>query len=243
MKAIILAAGRGSRMGARTADGPKCLTVLAGRTLLSRQWEALTGAGAGEIGIVRGYRADRIDVPGAAYFENPRWEQTNMVQSLRAADDWLKADACIVSYGDIVYSASAARRLMDCPGDIAITYDPNWLALWSARFESPLSDAETFRTADDGRLVEIGGKAANIEQVRGQYMGLLKFTPRGWQTVSNYLATLEPSAVDRLDMTGLLSRLLATGARIDTVPISDRWFEVDSERDLALYETMLGERP
>ena len=41
----------------------------------------------------------------------------------------------------------------------------------------------------------------------------------------------------------LLSRLLATGARIDTVPISDRWFEVDSERDLALYETMLGERP
>ena len=241
MKAIILAAGRGSRMGTRTADGPKCLTVLAERPLLNWQCEALLGAGVEQVGVVRGYRADRIAVPGAEYFENPRWEQTNMVQSLRAAAPWLTSTACIVSYGDIVYSADAVRRLMRSPGDIAITYDPNWLALWSARFENPLSDAETFQTDVDGRLVEIGSKAAHVDQVRGQYMGLLKFTPKGWAAVESYLASLLPEAVDRLDMTGLLSRLLAIGVRIDTVAITDRWFEVDTEHDLEVYEAMLGQ--
>ncbi len=243
MNAVILAAGRGSRLGARTADGPKCLTILAGRPLLDWQLAALRAAGVSRVAVVRGYRAERIDVPGLEYFENPRWEQTNMVQSLRAADAWLAAAPCLVSYGDIVYSATAARALMASTADIAITFDTNWRALWSARFEDPLSDAETFRIDDDGRLIEIGGRAASLDDVRGQYMGLLKFTPAGWSTVEGYLASLPPSEVDRLDMTGLLRRLLALGVRIDTVPVSDRWFEVDTERDLLVYETMLAERP
>ena len=64
MKAVILAAGRGSRMGGRTEAKPKCLSVLAGKTLLDWQLEALRAAGIGDIGIVRGYLGETVARPG-----------------------------------------------------------------------------------------------------------------------------------------------------------------------------------
>lgn len=243
MNAIILAAGRGSRLGPLTDERPKCLTPLAGKPLLEWQLDALRAAGIDRLGVVRGYQGQLLGRPDLFAFENPRWEQTNMVRSLCCADAWLAAAPCIVSYGDIVYSADAVARLAVSPGDIAITFDTNWLALWSARFANPLSDAETFRIDDAGRLVEIGGRPSDLAEVQGQYMGLLKFTPVGWAAVTAHLGALAPAAVDQLDMTSLLRGLLAAGHRIDTVPVSDRWFEVDTASDLVLYESLLHGKP
>ena len=49
----------------------------------------------------------------------------------------------------------------------------------------PLSDAETFRIDASGELLEIGGKTGKIEDIEGQYMGLLKFTPTAWTAVES----------------------------------------------------------
>ena len=89
MKAIVLAAGRGSRMGQLTQYAPKCLTILAGKPLIEWQIQALREAGITEIGVVRGYMAAKISYPGVATFENPRWAETNMVMSLVCASEWL----------------------------------------------------------------------------------------------------------------------------------------------------------
>ena len=126
MKGIILAAGRGSRMGALTDNLPKCRTILHGKELIQWQLEAMEGASVKEISIVRGYLAEtfEFDVP---YFENERWSQANMVTSLVAAKDWLEKYTCITSYSDIVYSSEAVTKLMKFTGDIVIAYDPNWL--------------------------------------------------------------------------------------------------------------------
>jgi choline kinase len=75
---VILAAGRGSRMGSVGDDRPKCLVELEGRPLLDRQIAALRRGGANEIGIVRGYRAEMLNFPGLTYFDNragrkPTW--------------------------------------------------------------------------------------------------------------------------------------------------------------------------
>ena len=90
MRALILAAGRGSRMGPLGDERPKCLVELAGKPLIGRQIAALWRGGAEEIGVVRGYRAELIDFPGLSYFENQRWAETNMVMSLAAAAAWLR---------------------------------------------------------------------------------------------------------------------------------------------------------
>lgn len=234
-RGIILAAGRGSRMGGLTSDRPKCMTVLGGRTLLDHQLGALAAAGVDRRAIVRGYLADTFEAE-ATYFENPRWSETNMVASLACAAPWLQAAPCVVSYSDIVYGPDSVRRLLAAEGDIVITFDPQWRRLWELRFTDPLSDAETFRRDGDGRLLEIGARAGHLDEIEGQYMGLLRFRPAGWRAVEDSLATMAPADRDRLDMTALLQRLLAAGVRIDTVAIAERWFEVDSESDLRLYQ-------
>jgi choline kinase len=242
MRAVILAAGRGSRMGGLTEDRPKCLVKLGGRPLIDWQIAALAAAGIAEIGVVRGYRGERLAGHGARRFDNVRWAETNMVVSLLAAEEWLAAAPAVVSYADIVYGAATVRALIDAPpAPIAITYDPDWLWLWRQRFADPLSDAESFRIAD-GRIVDIGRKVADLREIEGQYMGLLRFTPEGWQAVRALLRGLAAAEIDRLDMTSLLRRLIETGIVIRGVPVAGRWGEVDSTGDLALYERLLAAR-
>jgi len=237
---VILAAGRGSRLGPLTETRPKCLVELAGRTLLEWQLGALTAAGIAEpITLVGGYQADRIQDPRLTTITNPRWQATNMVASLLVAAPRLEAAACLVSYSDIVYHPHLVSSLLRAPDDIAITYDRRWESLWQRRFTDPLSDAETFRVDADGRLREIGRRASSREEIGGQYMGLLKFSPTGWRRTAALLQGIPPSARDMLDMTSLLGRLLEAGVPIRGVPVDGRWCEVDSANDLRIYEELV----
>jgi len=237
MKAIILAAGRGSRMGDATADQPKCLTKLCGKPLLDWQLEALRGAGINTIGIVRGYMGEKLLRDGVETFHNPRWAETNMVASLACASDWLSSDVCLVSYSDIAYPASTVQAMAQAQGDIAITYLVHWRSLWQARFEDPLSDAETFRVDASGRLLEIGARPHTLDEIQGQYMGLLRFAPDGWRRVEDLLKTLSGAQRDKLDVTSLLRLLLERGHAIAAVPVERPWYEVDSQSDLELYQS------
>ncbi len=241
MRGLILAAGRGSRMVAATADRPKGLVELGGRALLDWQLAALQGAGIRDIALVRGYRGEAFAGRGLRLFDNPNWAATNMVASLATASDWLSAEVCMVSYADIFYPAEAVRRLMAAEGDIVLAYDPAWLALWSRRFADPLGDAETFRIDGEGRVLEIGGKTGNAADIQGQYVGLFRLTPRGWARIAAFLDTCDAALRAKLDVTALLGRLIAAGVEIRGVPIPGPWGEIDEPSDLALYEGMIAE--
>jgi L-glutamine-phosphate cytidylyltransferase len=236
MRAIILAAGRGSRMGSLTDDQPKCRTELHGKSLIDWQILSLQQAGITELAIVRGYLADSFDFE-VKYFENERWAETNMVMSLVMADEWLQEDTCIISYSDIVFSSQSVNTLCDAEGDIVITYDPNWYDLWSMRFEDPLSDAETFQM-DGDKVIEIGNKANSIDEIKGQFMGLLKFSPQGWKQVLEFLDVHTQDQRDKLDMTKLLQGLIKDNKILNATPIKDPWYEVDSEADLEKYSAL-----
>ena len=181
MKAIILAAGRGSRMKSLTDDRPKCLVKFNDKPLLDMQVEALREAGINEISVVTGYKRELIKSRDDLFeFHNPLWASTQMVSSLEYADSWLSNYPCLVSYSDIFYESVAITSLVQSNAPISITYDPNWDEMWAMRFHNPLHDAETFKIDSAGRLIEIGHIPTTLSQVQGQYMGLLKFAPEGW---------------------------------------------------------------
>jgi len=242
MRALILAAGRGSRMGRLADNRPKCLVELEGKPLIERQIAALRRGGADEIGVVRGYRAEMIDFRGLSYFANQRWAETNMVMSLAAAAPWLRSGPVIVSYADIFYRNELVRGLAAASGQLVISYDRAWRQLWSRRFADPLADAESFRINAAGQLLEIGGKTTRSEDIEGQYMGLLKFTPPAWRAVEALLATLDAAIRDHLDMTGLLRRLLrGKELPIGTFGTDGQWGEIDNPNDVTLYQNMVRE--
>lgn len=251
MIAVILAAGRGSRLRDLTARKPKCLVEIAGKPLLRWQCEALRAAGAARVLVVRGYLAQSLTPEAAGLeagafetVENPRWEQSNMLSSLLCAGPWLEKafahgeNAATISYSDIVYPPEHVRTLSACAEPVAVSYDLCWEQLWRLRFNDPLLDAETFRQTD-GLLREIGGKPQNIAEVQGQYMGLIRVTPQGWRQIREACAELG-EAVAHTDMTGFLRRLIDNGIRVGAVPVQGRWCEVDSQEDLHYYEQALS---
>ncbi|MBR1579857.1 MAG: phosphocholine cytidylyltransferase family protein [Selenomonadaceae bacterium] len=240
MKAIILAAGRGSRMKDKTEALPKCLTRLWGKTLLDWQLNAIKNAGINDIAVVTGYRANEIAAryPNLNHFHSDVWDKTQMVATLMRAEPWLTTDDCIVSYADIVYTSKAIELLRASTADIAITYHTKFLELWSDRFDNPLDDIETFKLDGNSNLIEIGRRARSLDEIEGQYMGLLKFTPEGWSAIARVLASNDlPKGIERIDMTGLLSFMLSRGETIKAIAYDEIFLEVDNPEDLALYES------
>ena len=224
-------------MKALTEEAPKCMVLLDGRMLLEWQELSLQQAGVTDIHIVGGYKHEKLPsrFPKCV---NTIWDQTNMVSSLLKADELLKTHSCIVSYSDIVYTSDHIIKLQEAQGDICITYDSDWLDLWSLRFENPLDDAESFR-AKNGLLQSIGSKTSSLAEIQGQYMGLLKFSPKGWEMLQEVVSSLSIVQVRRLDMTSLLSLMLSRNIPITAVRVEGKWCEVDSDEDLDLYHSLL----
>src|SRR2546426_10850532 len=101
---IVLAAGRGTRVGAVTDGMPKCMVPLEGTPLLSwlirRAHEVVP-----EVVVVRGYQGQRLPADdGVVFVENPDFATTNMAYSLWCARDWFD-DGFLLSYSDIFYNA------------------------------------------------------------------------------------------------------------------------------------------
>ena len=113
--------------------------------------------------------------------------------------------------------------------------------MWSRRFTNPLDDAETFAADDQGLLLDIGRRAQSTEEIQGQYMGLIKFTPAGWSQVTAALEALPPERQDGMDMTTILGHLISTETPIRTTAVDGRWCETDSANDLALYEQLAAQ--
>lgn len=240
MRAIILAAGRGSRMGEMTGEIPKCLIPLAGRTLLEYQMAALRRGGADEIVIIGGYQGDKLEGRGARVIRNPEWESTNMVATLACAGKLLEEDF-ILSYGDIVYRADYVSRLVSEPCDLAVIVDRRWHDLWSLRFEDPYVDAETMVLDARENIVELGKKITDTSRVQGQYTGLLKFTGKGRREALALMEALKapkgdgPAPIRKMYMTDFIQGLIDGGENVKAVTVERGWLEMDSGKDYALY--------
>ena len=110
---------------------------------------------------------------------------TNMVESLFCAKDKL-IDSVIVSYGDIIFESHIIEKLINSVHDICVVVDEGWKDYWETRFENPLDDAESLVIDEDGFIVDIGQKVKNIEEIQGQFVGLMKFQNDGLNNIKRF---------------------------------------------------------
>lgn len=242
MRAVILAAGRGSRLHPYTENCPKCLTELAGRTLIGAQIDTLRGAGVEDIIIVTGYLSEMLALPGTRQLKNARWAETNMVGSLFCAED-LFDDDLIVTYGDIVYEPRIIKALLGSPYQTSVIVDRQWRSLWELRFEDPLQDVETLRLSPSGKILEIGQIASSYDEIDAQYIGLMRFRGDGVEALKRSYAHIgdiprpwmKKRSLENAYVTDLLMEMILTGKDVRAVPISGGWLEVDTVHDYKTY--------
>ena len=241
MKAIILAAGQGTRLRPLTNDKPKCLVEVAGRSLLEHQLRTLKSAGVNDIHIVGGYLADRLCRADTTLHINPRFAETNMVATLFSAESAMTGDVdLIISYGDIVYEPKVLAALIECDSPIGLAVDQEWQRYWAARMDDPLTDAETLKLTDGNRVVELGKKSQSFADIQGQYTGLIKIRAdyvlrlaKEWRDLDPH-GTYDGKNYDNMYMTSFLQHLINIGWETRAAFIQNGWAEVDNEVDLTV---------
>ena len=239
MKAMILAAGQGTRLRPLTDDRPKCLVEFAGKPLLEHQLEVLRAGDVDDIHIVGGYRAEQLERPDATLHINPRFAETNMVSTLFAAENVMTGESdLIISYGDIVFEPRVLAALQACDAPIALAVDREWKRYWAARMDDPLADAETFKVLDGDRVVELGKKPESYAEVQGQYTGLIKVRadhvaglPEVWRAMDRN-ATYDGKDYDNMYLTSFIQHLIDIGWDVRAAFVDNGWAEFDCEGDI-----------
>jgi len=240
LKAIIVAAGPGSRLNRLTRDKPKCLLKVGGQTIMERTLGALRANGIEDISVVRGWQSHLIDFPGLTYYHNPDFRDNNILVSLFYAEEAM-TDDFVFSYSDIIYTEEAIARLLRSEADVAAVVDVNWAEQYVERDQHPISEAELVKTVD-GRIVKIGKEEVTPEEAHGEFVGLVKFTIAGAELMKvayhhaseNHDRPFHHAAsLRKAYMTDMLQELVDRGIRMDSVDIEGGWSEIDTPQDLA----------
>jgi choline kinase len=258
-KAIIVAAGRGRRLGPETNDIPKCMVRVGGRPILHRQVDALVAAGTRDLVIVRGYLGDRIATPASVrprFVENPAWADNNILASLLYAEREL-AGGFLFSYSDIVFAREHARRLADetsaSPDAVALVIDRRWRDAYVGREQHPVSEAELARVEDTPagpRVTRVGKRLVTADEAAGEFIGLARFSAVGADAlVDVWHEAVKAGGLDlpfgaaatlrNAYLSDALNALAARGVPLVPVFIDGRWREIDTEEDLARAQALV----
>jgi len=245
MRALILAAGMGRRLG---LGRPKALTQLGFRTILDHQIEAFRAQGVSEIAVVTGYKADLFEDFGLVTFYNPDYEHSNMLRSLSCAFDWM-TQPTLISYSDIVFSCSIIKQLQDNQSAITISVDSHWWPRYTGRDQHPMTQAELVEVQESG-LVTSFGKRNLVERPEAfaEFIGVLKVDRQGANLLKKAYSELSQEAGEstaQLEkwnnayLTELLQHIVDTGGEVHASQIDGRWIEIDTPQDLKYAENSL----
>lgn len=169
-RAIILAAGRGSRLRPYTDDRPKCLIEIDGRSLIERQIESLAECGVSDVVAVIGYQADlvrRVVGDRIRYIENSRYRDTNSLYSLWLAIQELR-DGALVLNSDVLAAPLLFKRLCHADAADAVLVDCE-----------EVCGVEEMRVIIRNGLVVDFGKNLSVERCDGENVGMVKFGAEG----------------------------------------------------------------
>ena len=173
MKAIILAAGQGTRIRSVHGEHPKCLIEVDNTTILDHQLDALSMAGINDVAIVVGYEKEQIinhvmsrklpHIQQIHFIENPAFAISNNVYSLWLALEWVRGDSFIVLNADVIFDADILDIAVQSKAPISMIVDPLWRD-------------ETMKVIIHRDRVMQMSKKIPREQFSGTYIGITVFS-------------------------------------------------------------------
>ncbi|MFB3902049.1 MAG: NTP transferase domain-containing protein [Acidobacteriota bacterium] len=230
MKAVILAAGRGTRIETVTHGMPKCLLDFGGRTILDCQIEGLLAAGVSEIGIVIGHNGYQIVDHLARTFSNcfdsfrfihnPLFATTNNIYSLWLAGDWIGLDSFLCLNADVLCHPAVLLPAVSGKAPVSMIVDPQWRD-------------ETMKVVIRNQSVVQMSKSISRAEYSATYIGITAFsrqvTPLLFHEIGRMLGEGQVDQFFNAAVQRLVDRGLHVGfVRTRGLP----WAEIDDPADL-----------
>lgn len=226
--AVILAAGLGRRIEARTNGGPKALLDLHGRSLLARSLDALREAGFTDVIVVTGHAAETIrpfiasPPPGLTIRErwNAEFASANNIVSVLTVDDAVRDGFCLLNC-DITFDPSILV-------DVAACATGNWLVVDG---DEPLGHEEMKVVLDgEGVLTRIS-KLLDPAISAGEYIGICRFDAAGTATLMASARRLVAAGATDLYYEDAIDAAAADLAMRPSWTRRRAWTEVDDDAD------------
>jgi phosphoenolpyruvate phosphomutase len=242
-RAIVLAAGFEPQLMPLIEDRPKAMLEVKGRTLLERQLETLGGFGIRDVVVVRGYRKECIDLPGARFVDNDRYRDTGEIHSLFCAEREL-TKPFVLLYGDIVFEPGIMEKLLRAQADVAVVVDRAYPDLMRTGklpdgprdlvvTETPSDGARFVAAAEGSRVLRIGPEVAPAD-AHGEFIGLASFSAGGARLVCDTYRQLRierAEALERASVTHLLQAIIDRGRTVTAIDVHKGWMDIDSFDD------------
>ena len=230
MKAIILAAGKATRLLPLTKNMPQCMLKLGQKTILEIQVQNIKKAGIKDIVLVTGYLSAKLEnfckKLGVSTLFNPFYEVSGMALSLWIAKEELKTD-CIVLYSDVLFDSKIITGLLEQKGDICLAIKKNGLR----------EEAE--------KVIEINGIIKNMsktqfDEANGEFIGIAKFFGKGIEKLLNELRN-----VAKINLNTSFIELLDNLIKKDEIVMSydiqnSQFIDVDFPKDLEKAEQLFN---
>ena len=249
-RAIIIAAGSGSRLRPLTDEIPKCMLEVGRKSLIEHCIDNLQENGIGHISIVTGYKAEKINFEGLYYFHNNNYLTNNVLHSLLYAREALEKAVkdetpVVISYSDIWFHSSIVKSLLQSQGDINLVVDSQWESAYEGRTDHPTSEAELAAFTQENRLCAIGKNVINpagSKNAIGEFIGLLMMRPAGikrflshFDKVSAHLTLTSPfqkaAEWQKSYITDILQDMVDNQVVVNCVGIKGKWKEFDTVQD------------
>lgn len=239
MRAIILAAGRGSRLLPLTENLPKCLLPVGETTVLSLQLDTLEIAGIDEAIVITGFMAGRVEAElagrsGAMRVQtlfNPFYQVADNLASCWMARDFMDDDFILIN-GDTLIEPSLAKTVVQSPvTDIQVTID-----------KKPVYDSDDMKVSLSGTALTAIGKTLAEDVTHGESIGFLRFMQDGPKLFRDKLHQMMRTG-DGVQAWFLsaIDALAKTDTDIATFSIEGMlWAELDTMEDYATIKSLFG---
>ena len=235
--AIVLAASQGNNLHELTADRPKAMLSIGGKSLLRRLTDKFKRHAINKVTVVAGYKADSINVSGIDIRLNEAYADTGELSSIVCARDAFHDDMVIV-YGDLLFRSYILRDLLENDADFVVVVDS---ASVSGHMSGTPDYAYCSRENDhamfrhDVELEHISEK--NEDNSRGQpsgrWIGMLRVNNQGKKWLDEALHELQKrSDFNQLNIPDLLNYLIEQGKKITVHYIHGHWLDVNSLEDI-----------
>ena len=250
MKAIVIAAGEGSRMGKLTKNIPKPLVLVNGKSIVERQLSILKQNGILDIIIITGPHHEKFNIKNVVYVNDLDYKKHDTLSSLMIARDYVN-DEIIITYADQIFDEKIMESINNFSGDIGIAVDLDWEKNYVNRDQHPKSEAENV-LINGNEILEIRKNISECKKNEkiGECLGLMKLSRKGSKIFLDKYSELEishqgkfhnASSLEKALISDMIQELIDSEINVEPIYVSGKWCEIDTPQDLEIARKMFEE--